>query len=263
MRDLNPIICDSAQILAYLLGTVVLIQEVMCDLLEVRQMCRQKGAPQASKVRVCWVIHTNVTPRVAPGAHWLPINDNLFLRSNNSKGHKSAQLGVVLDGVLVILFDVIGEIVDWDAVVLNVLHDTLLETSAFALGHAICLSDDWDDVDSRAQSSHELNVDFTEGMSSRSDEVEEGVDTVVPETRVTLDTRFLCENVVVLSLEKAEDLLECWFVVKVVAKSWDVDQSDAQSHTILIKLDVDWPDPDTFLDVSRLWVVANLVSDDL
>lgn len=40
------------------------------------------------------------------------------------------------------------------------------------------------------------------------DEVEHGVDTVVPEARVTLDTRLLCENVVILPLEEADDLRE-------------------------------------------------------
>ena len=45
-------------------------------------------------------------------------------------------------------------------------------------------------------------------MSSGRDEVEQGMDTVVAETRVTLDTRLLSENVVVLTLEMANNLLE-------------------------------------------------------
>lgn len=38
-------------------------------------------------------------------------------------------------------------------------------------------------------------------MAGRGDEVEQGVDSVVSEARVTLDTRLLGKNVVVLSLE--------------------------------------------------------------
>ena len=34
-----------------------------------------------------------------------------------------SQLAVVLDGILVILLDVIREIVDWDVVVVNIFHD--------------------------------------------------------------------------------------------------------------------------------------------
>ena len=38
-------------------------------------------------------------------------------------------------------------------------------------------------------------------MSGGGDEVEQGVNSVVPEARVTLDARLLRENVVVLTLE--------------------------------------------------------------
>lgn len=43
-------------------------------------------------------------------------------------------------------------------------------------------------------------------MASRRDEVEEYVYTVVAEPRVTLNTRFLCENAIVLSLEVSDNL---------------------------------------------------------
>ena len=45
-------------------------------------------------------------------------------------------------------------------------------------------------------------------MTSGCDEIEHGVDTIVAETGVTLDARFLCENVVVLALNIASNLLE-------------------------------------------------------
>lgn len=45
-------------------------------------------------------------------------------------------------------------------------------------------------------------------MAGRSDEVKEGVHTVVAESRVTLDTGLLGKNVVVLALEVARDLTE-------------------------------------------------------
>jgi hypothetical protein len=43
-------------------------------------------------------------------------------------------------------------------------------------------------------------------MACGCDEVQENVHAVVAESGVTLNTRFLCENVVVLSLEVADDL---------------------------------------------------------
>ena len=45
-------------------------------------------------------------------------------------------------------------------------------------------------------------------VARRGDEVKKGVDTVVPEARVTLDTRLLGENVVVLALKVPYDFLE-------------------------------------------------------
>ena len=45
-------------------------------------------------------------------------------------------------------------------------------------------------------------------MSRGRDEVERGMDTVVAEMRVTLDTSILSENVIVLAFEIANNFLE-------------------------------------------------------
>lgn len=45
-------------------------------------------------------------------------------------------------------------------------------------------------------------------MTSGRDEIEHGVDTIVAEAGVTLDARFLGENVVVLALNIPSNLLE-------------------------------------------------------
>ena len=47
-------------------------------------------------------------------------------------------------------------------------------------------------------------------MAGRSDEVEQSMDTIVTESRVTLDTRLLCENVIVLSLEVPNDFTKAF-----------------------------------------------------
>jgi hypothetical protein len=43
-------------------------------------------------------------------------------------------------------------------------------------------------------------------MTGRSDEVEQGMNTIVSEARVALDTRFLGKDVIVLPLQVADDL---------------------------------------------------------
>ena len=45
-------------------------------------------------------------------------------------------------------------------------------------------------------------------MSRRADEVEKGVDTVVPEAGITLDARFFSQDVIVLTLEVANYFLK-------------------------------------------------------
>ena len=45
-------------------------------------------------------------------------------------------------------------------------------------------------------------------MTGRCDEVEQNVDTVIPEAGVTLNPGLLCKNVIVLALEVADDLAE-------------------------------------------------------
>lgn len=45
-------------------------------------------------------------------------------------------------------------------------------------------------------------------MTGGCDEVEHNVDSVIPEARVTLDTRFLCQDAIVLPLEIPDDFGE-------------------------------------------------------
>lgn len=45
-------------------------------------------------------------------------------------------------------------------------------------------------------------------MASRSDKVEQGMNTIIPESGVTLDTRFFCKDVIILTLKMSNDLRE-------------------------------------------------------
>lgn len=57
-------------------------------------------------------------------------------------------------------------------------------------------------------------------MAGRGDEVEKDVDTVVAETRVTLDTRLLGENVIVLALEVTDDFAEAADLLAQMRPPW-------------------------------------------
>ena len=102
----------------------------------------------------------------------------------------------------------------------------LLEATELARSKRISLANDRDDVDTRRQTAHELNIHLAQTMvisenmsigyeercairvTSRGDEVEKRVNAVVAEAGVTLDTRLLSENVIVLAFEIANNFLE-------------------------------------------------------
>lgn len=69
------------------------------------------------------VINLGDTPRVDASSDGLAVDLNLFLGSNDSKRHERAQFTVVLDGLLIVLLNIVREIVNRDVVVFNVLHD--------------------------------------------------------------------------------------------------------------------------------------------
>jgi hypothetical protein len=209
-----------------LLSTVVLVKEVMDDLLEISQMAVKKGGTDGQEVRVTWVIDLNNTPWVLARANLAASDLNDVLGTNNGEWHESSQLSVLLDGILIVLLDVVGEVVDGDAVVLDILHNKLLGLGELGGSQGVGATDDGDNVDTRGEALHQLDVEFSqtkrhmsaistvvvekgnEPVTSRCDKVKEGVDTVVPEAGVTLDTGLLSKNIIVLSLKVALDLGE-------------------------------------------------------
>lgn len=244
-------------------------------------MAVQQGRTNSQEVRVARVVDLDNTPRVLAGAHLAASNLHNVLGANNGKGHQAAKLGVLLDGVLVIFFDVVGEVVDGDAVMLDILHDQLLGLGELGGGKRVGPADDGNNVGTGSEALHQLNVELAEAvrllvlvrlvdlqmraqwrnipMTSRCDEVKHSVDTVVPESGVTLDTRLLGQNIIVLSLEIANNLGEArfWqavlvtsrqtrklivpgiipcFIIDLVAETGSVDDGQGDASTLLIQL---------------------------
>ena len=174
--------------LAELLGTVVLVEEVVGNFLQVTQVAVKESAANGEEVGVTRVLNLDNSPWVLACAHFAVIDLDEILGSNNGEGHQTTQLGILLHGVLVILLDVVGEVVDGDTVVLNVLHDQLLRLGQFGGGEGVGLSDNGNDVDTRGEALHQFNVEFTQTVASGCDEVKQDVNSVVSEARVTLDS---------------------------------------------------------------------------
>ena len=188
-------------------------------------MAVQQGRADGQEVRVARVVDLDDAPGVLPGADAATADLDDVLGADDGEGHETPQLGVLLDRVLVVLLDVVGEVVDRDAVVLDVLHDELLGLGQLGGREGVGAADDGDDVDAGGEPLHQLDVQLAEPVSSagsrsvrtttrglpvarRRDEVEHGVDPIVPEAGVTLNTGLLRKDIVILPLQVADDLGE-------------------------------------------------------
>jgi hypothetical protein len=125
-------------------------------------MAVQQGGPNGKEVRVARVVDLDDTPGVLTGPNCAATDLNSFLRTDNSEWHKTSKLSVLLDSVLVVFFDIVREVVDRDTVVLDVLHDQLLRLGQLAGGKGVCATDDGDDVNTRRQALHQLDIQLTE-----------------------------------------------------------------------------------------------------
>lgn len=230
-------------------------------------MAVQQGRANGQKVGVTRVVNLDNTPWVLASADFAATDLDNVLGADNSERHQTTELGVLLDGVLVILLNVVGEVVDGDAVVLNVLHDQLLRLGKLGGGQRVGAANDGNNVDTGGKALHELNVELAEAVASGGDKVEESVNTIVSEARVTLDAGLLSQNIIVLSLQVANDLGEAveddvladfmciWggrpalvgmvyladvpgLVVNLVAEAGSVDDGQGDAGALLIQLEL-------------------------
>jgi hypothetical protein len=75
-------------------------------------------------------------------------------------------------------------------------------------------------------------------MAGGCDEVKQSMDTIVPESWSTLNSRFLGKNVIILSLKVAHDLAKGRLVIDLVAEAGCVDDRQRDSCAFLIKFEL-------------------------
>lgn len=221
----------------------------------------KQSTPQSAEVRVLRIVNLNDAPWVYSGTDGLSVYLNLLFRADNGERHHTLenpgcqllvstalrdrtypQFAVVLNRFLIILLDVVGEVVDGNIVVVDILHN--LNKYSLIHGHTIvCLpltlflnprsslgvSESALPItgitltrgDRRRMSSMSISLRLNRmsviisnnrfrhlRVASWGDEVKEGVYAVVPEAGVTLDTRLLREDIVILPLEVTDNFLK-------------------------------------------------------
>ena len=148
--------------LTKLLSTVVLIEEVVGNLLQISQMAVEESRSNGQEVGVARIVNLDNTPRVLASSDLAATNLNNVFRANNGEWHKAPELSIFLDSVLVILLNIVGEVIYGNSVVLDVLHDQLLGLGQLLGCKGIGAANDRDDVDTGSKSLHQLNIEFTE-----------------------------------------------------------------------------------------------------
>ena len=161
-KDMNIHSSTTFDTLTKLLGTVVLIEEVVSDLLQIRQVTVEESRPDRQEVRVARVVDLDNTPGVLASSDLATTDLNDVLRANNGERHEPTEFGVLLDSVLVVLLDIVREVVNGDSVVLNILHDQLLGLGQLTRRQGISATNHGDDVDAGRKALHQLDVEFAE-----------------------------------------------------------------------------------------------------
>lgn len=128
-------------------------------------MAVQQGGSNGEEVGVARVINLHNAPWVLSGADLATTDLNSVLGTNYGEGHQTPELGILLDRILVVLFDIIREVVDGDAVVLDILHDQLLRLGELGGGQGVGATDDGNDVDAGSQALHQLDIQLAETVS--------------------------------------------------------------------------------------------------
>jgi len=94
-----------------LLSTVGFIQYIVSQGFEVREVRVEQSGAETAEVRVLGVIDFGVAPRVDTSTDELAVDLNFLLRANNGEGEEVPQLAVIDDGLFIVLFDIVREVV--------------------------------------------------------------------------------------------------------------------------------------------------------
>ena len=158
----------------------------MRDFFEVREVGVEQGGADGEEVGVAGVVDFDGAPGVlakkqggkfggvwreveglmdSPSADSLTIHLDHVLGPDDSEGHEPTELGILFDGVFVVFLDVVWEVVDGDAVVLDILHDQFLALHQLERRERVRFADDGDDVDARGETAHQLDVQLAEAVA--------------------------------------------------------------------------------------------------
>lgn len=182
----------------HLLRAVRLVVLLLCGMDQVQHVRADEDRTELPKVAVLFLLDFGHTPGVLTALDDLSLVVlDVLLRSNHGEGHSGHQAASVVGRVLIVVLH--RWRVDLDALGLDNILDllvsmiamsrwktySLLELSQVGRAEGVRLGDDGNQIDTRAQPFHHLNVERFQGVSRGSDEVEASVHPHIDLVRTT------------------------------------------------------------------------------
>lgn len=125
-------------------------------------MAVQQSGSNSEEVRVTGVVNLHDSPWVLASADLAAADLDGLLRANDGERHQATELGVLLHSILIVLLNVVGKVVDGNAVMFDVLHHQLLRLGEFGGCQRVRATNHGNDVNTGSKALHQLDVQFTE-----------------------------------------------------------------------------------------------------
>jgi hypothetical protein len=111
----------------------------------------------------------------------------------------------------------------------------LLELGQIGWAQCICLGNDWDEIDAGAETLHDFDIQWLEGVAGGTNEVQARMHSQVDLLRPAW--LLLLQHVaLVLVIQELNDWLPAVPIVHVVAKAWGVDDGQSDLKELLFQL---------------------------
>jgi hypothetical protein len=132
-------------------------------------------------------------------------------------------------------------LVNTDSLCGDDLPNALLENEEVVLGEGVGFSNNRDEIDTRAETLHDLDVERLQSVSGGPNEVQATMD---PEVGLlpTLGLLFLSHIGLVLVIDEIDDWGPRVTVVDIVAESWGVNDAELDFELLLLELGLDYLD---------------------
>jgi len=128
----------------------------------------QEGA-QLDEVAVLRVLHVDHTPRILATPHLLAGHLQNGIAADHGERDGGLQLAILLLEVVVLVGIALGELVQLDVVVLQVLQDALLQLAHLLLVETVGLADHQHDVHLAVQPSDQVEVHLSQAGRIKQD----------------------------------------------------------------------------------------------